>query len=72
MRLCRPFQFAPVKVIWRVERDVDAFFGEQQNGDFPPRLAPLALLADEIEMRFQDAVIRSAAALMFFIHHHIG
>ena len=56
------FQSAPVKVIRGVERDVDAFFGEQQIGDFLPRFAPLALLADEIKVRFQDAVERFATA----------
>ena len=34
-----------------------------------PSLASLAQRADEIKMRFQDAVISLAAALMFFSHH---
>ena len=56
------FQSAPVKVIRGVERDADAFFSEQQIGDFSPRFAPLALLVDEIKVWFQDAVERFAAA----------
>ena len=56
------FQSAPVKAIGCVERDADAFFREQQVGDFLPRFAPLALLVDEIKVRFQDAVERFAAA----------
>ena len=58
-------------MIWRIECDADAFFGEQEVGDFLPRLAPLALLADEIEVWFQDAVIRPAAAfwLCCLAHH---
>jgi len=72
MRLLRAFEFAPVEMIRRVERDADAFLAEQQSGDFLPCLAPLALLADEIKVRFQDAVIGPAAALTFFSHHRIG
>ena len=62
MRFSHPFQFTPVKVIRRVKRDADVFFGEQQIGDFLPRFAPLALLADEIKVRFQNAVECFAAA----------
>ena len=56
------FQSAPVKVIGRVERDADVFFAAQKLGDFLPRFAPLALLVNEIKVRFQDAVERPAAA----------
>ena len=56
------FQSAPVKVIRCVERDADAFFGEQQIGDFLPRFVLSSLLVDEIKVRFQDAVERFAAA----------
>jgi hypothetical protein len=55
-------QFASVKKIRSVKRDVDTLFSEQQLGDFMPRLAPLAQFADEIEVRFQNAVERFAAA----------
>ena len=52
-------------------RDADALFGEQQLGDFLPRLAPLAQFADEIEVRFQDAVEWFAAAFsMCRLGHH--
>ncbi len=60
--LARRFNLPPVKTIRRVKRDADAFFSEQQSGNFLPRLAPLALLVDEIKVRFQDAVERFAAA----------
>ena len=56
------FQPAPVKVIGCVERDANAFFGEQQTGDFLPCFPPLALLMDEIKVRFQNTVERLAAA----------
>lgn len=56
-------QLPPVKTIWRIERDTNAFFSEQQFGDFLPRLAPLAQLVNEIKMRFQNAMERFAAAL---------
>lgn len=72
MRLSGAFEFAAVEMVRRVERDADAFLRVEQVSDFLPRLAPLALFADEIEVRFQDAVIRPAAALMFFIHHRAG
>ena len=58
-------------MIRRKECDADAFFREQKIGDFLPGLAPLALLADEIKVRFQNAVIRPTAAfrLCGFAHH---
>ena len=62
MRFSQSFQSPPVKVIRRVERDANSFFVEQQIGDFLPRFAPLALLLDEIKVRFQDAVERFATA----------
>ena len=62
IRFCGAFQFAPVKEIRSIERDADAFFSEQQFGNFLPRLAPLAQLADEIKVWFQDAVEWFAAA----------
>jgi hypothetical protein len=49
-------------VIRRVKRDANVFLAEQKIGDFLPRFAPLALLLDEIEVRFQDTVERFAAA----------
>jgi len=57
-------------VIGGVKRDADAFFGEQQIGDFLPRFAPLALLVDEIKVRFQDAVERFAAAFSLCLFGH--
>ena len=62
MRFSQFLQFTPIKVIRRVKRDADAFLGEEQIGDFLPRFAPLALLVDEIKVRFQDAVERFATA----------
>lgn len=55
-------QLPPVKTIRRIQRDTNAFFSEQRICNFLPRLAPLAQLVDEIEMRFQDTVERLAAA----------
>jgi len=53
-----------------MKRDADALFTQQQVGDFLPSLAPLAQLADEIVVRFQNAVERFAAAfLMCRISH---
>jgi hypothetical protein len=54
-----------------MKRDADALFTQQQVGDFLPRLAPLAQLADEIVVRFQNAVERFAAAFLMcrFSHH---
>ncbi len=49
-------------MIRRVERDADVFFVEQKIGDFLPCFAPLALLVDEIKVRFQNAVKRFAAS----------
>lgn len=72
MRSGRPFQVAAIKEIGRMERDSDAFFGEQEIGDFLPGFAPLAQFTDELEMRFQDAVMRPAATLPVFIHHRPG
>lgn len=72
MRVLCAFEFAAIEMIRRVERDADAFLRMEQRGNFLPRLAPLALFADEIEVRFQDTVICLAAALIFFIHHCAG
>ena len=57
-----------------MKRDADALFAEQKIGDFLPRFAPLALLVDEIKVRFQDAVIRPATAfsLCRFGHQRTG
>lgn len=70
MRFDGALQLAPVKAIRRVERDADTFFTEQKVGDFLPRLAPLALLVDKIEVRFQDAVECLAAAFWLFRFGH--
>ena len=61
--------YAPVKTIRCIQRDADAFLGEQQFGNFFPCLASLAQLVNEIEMRFHDAVERPAAA---FAWCHLG
>jgi hypothetical protein len=64
-------QFTPKKKIWGKDRNADAFFSEQQFSNLPPRLAPLAQLADEFKVRFQDAAEWFAAAfsLCRFGHH---
>ena len=60
-----------VEVIDRVQADSDVLFGSQRFGDFTPRLAPLPLLADEIEMRREHALKCSAAtfSLHCLVHH---
>ena len=71
MRFGGAFQFAPVKTIGRIERDADALLGEQESGNFPPRLAPLAQLVDEIKVRFHDALEWFAATFWLSrIGHH--
>ena len=54
-------QLPPVKEVWSMKRDVYAFFRKQRFCDFFPRPAPLTQLADEIVVRFQNAVKRFAA-----------
>jgi len=51
--------------------NVDAFFGEQQFSNLPPRLAPLAQLADEFKVWLKDAAEWFAAtfSLCRFGHH---
>ncbi len=65
IEFCGAFKFAPVKEIRRKDRNADVFLGEQQFSDLPPGLAPLAQLADEFKVRFQDAAEWFAAA--FFV-----
>jgi hypothetical protein len=62
MRFCGAFQFAPVKKIGCIKCDAYAFFREQQFGNLPPRLAPLAQFADKFKVRFQDAAEWFSAA----------
>jgi hypothetical protein len=71
MRFRCAFQFAPEKKVWGIDRNVDAFFGEQQFSNLPPRLAPLAQLADEFKVWLKDAAEWFAAtfSLCRFGHH---
>jgi hypothetical protein len=59
---CLPFHIAPVKLVQSLKRDGAAFLHAEPVGDFLPRLALLALCADEINERFKAAAIRSPAA----------
>jgi hypothetical protein len=63
MRPRQAIQLAAIEVVWRIEGDPDAFLCEQQLSDFLPGLTASALLLDELEVRFKDAVIGPAAAL---------
>ena len=71
---CGAFYFAAVKKIWGIDRNADALLGEQQFSNLPPRLAPLAQLADEFKVRFQDAAewFSAAFSLCRFCHHWTG
>ena len=56
MRPRLTFQIAPVELVQTLKRDAATFLGAEQRGDFLPRLALLALFADEIHERFETAV----------------
>jgi hypothetical protein len=74
IRFCGAFQFAPVIKIRGKDRNADAFFGEQQFSNLPPRLTSLTQLADEFEVRFQDAAewFSAAFSLCRFCHRWTG
>ena len=65
MRPGLTFQVAPVKLVQTLERDAATFLGAEQRGDFLPRLALLALFADEFHERFEAATISAPTAIPF-------
>ena len=62
MRPGLTFQVAPVELVQTLKRDGATFFGAEPGGDFLPRPALLALLADELRERFEAAVEWPSAA----------
>ena len=56
------FQVAPVELVQSLKRDDAILFGAKPGGDFLPRPALLALLADKFHERFQAAAISASAA----------
>jgi hypothetical protein len=62
MRPGLTFQVAPVKLVQSLKRDGATFLGAEPRGDFLPRPALLALLADEFRERFEAAAIGLPAA----------
>ena len=81
MRPRLTFQVAPVELVQSLRSYDTILFGAKPGGDFLPRPALLALLADEFRERFKTAVEWSSAARMipfhrlavvddFWIHQH--
>jgi hypothetical protein len=62
MRSALSFQVAPVKLVQTLKRD-GAIFLAKLRGDLLPRPAPLPLLADELNERFEAAAISASAAV---------
>jgi hypothetical protein len=62
MRPRLTFHVAPVKLVQSLKRNVTAFFGVEQIGDFLPRFALLALGADKIGERLNAAAVCFPAA----------
>jgi hypothetical protein len=56
------FHVAPIELVQTLKRDGTTFFSAEPVSDFLPRLALLALCADEINEWFQATTIRSPAA----------
>ena len=57
------FQVPPVELVQALKRDGTAMFGAESRGNFLPRPALLALLADERHERFEAAAISASAAV---------
>ena len=68
MRPRLTFQVAPVELMQSLRSDDTVLFGAKPGGDFLPRPALLALLADEFRERFKAAVEWSPAAGMMSFH----
>ena len=75
-------QVAPIELVQSLKRDAATFLGAKPGGNFLPRPALLALLADEIHECFKAAVEWPSAAGAFafnrlgviddFWIHHCG
>jgi hypothetical protein len=68
MRPRLTFKVAPVELVQSLRSDDTILFGAKPGGDFLPRPALLALLADEFRERFKAAVEWSPAAGMMSFH----
>jgi len=62
MRPALTLQVTPVKLVQSLERDEAALLGAEQCGDFLPRPALPALLADKLHERHEAAAIGASAA----------
>jgi len=56
------FQMAPVELVQTLKRDGATLLGAEPHGNFLPCPALLALLADEVNKRFEAAAIGLPAA----------
>jgi hypothetical protein len=61
----------PIKLMNALRGDGAVLFAGERGGNFLPRFAPLALLADEIHERFKAAV-EGAPASGAFSFHRLG
>ena len=71
MRPRLTFQVAPVELVQTLKRDDTIFFGAKPGGDFLPRPALLALLADKLREQFEAAAISASAATPFIFGFQI-
>ena len=68
MPFAAALQMTPVKLMDALGGDGAAFFTGQRGGNFLPRLAPLAMFADEIHERSEPAVKSASAAGSLTLH----
>jgi len=68
MRPSLTFQVAPIELIQTLIRNGAILLSAEQQGDFVPRSALLALLANEFHERFETAVISASAAGAFALY----
>jgi hypothetical protein len=66
MRPGLTLHIAPVKLVQPLKRDGATLFSSEGLGDFLPRIALLALCADEINVWLKPAAIGSPAAASIF------
>ena len=55
-------QVSPVELVYALQGYGTALVSTEQVGDFFPRFTPLALLADELDVRFQPTVKSASSA----------
>ena len=71
MRPRLTFHVAPVELVQTLKRDDAILFGAKPGGDFLPRPALLALLADKFREQFKAAAISASAATPFIFGFRI-